>query len=106
MSDRPSFLDELKRRKVVRVAIVYGAVAWAVLQVADIVLPALALPESILTGLVVLLALGFPVALGLAWAFDVTPAGLPPRRRRTTGSAGGRWSWPASSWSSPTSRGA
>ncbi|MCG6957996.1 MAG: tetratricopeptide repeat protein [Gemmatimonadetes bacterium] len=76
MSDRPSFLEELKRRKVVRVAIVYAAVTWAVLQVADIVLPALGLPEKLMTGLVVVLVLGFPVALGLAWAFDVTPTGV------------------------------
>ncbi|MGD8321250.1 MAG: hypothetical protein PVJ02_12360, partial [Gemmatimonadota bacterium] len=76
MTDRPSFLEELKRRKVVRVAVVYGAVAWAVLQVADIVLPALGLPEKMMTGLVVVLILGFPVALGLAWAFDVTPTGV------------------------------
>lgn len=84
MSDRPSFLDELKRRKVVRVAIVYGAVAWAVLQVADVILPALALPETILTGLVAVLALGFPVALGLAWAFDVTPEGVKRDRQAAT----------------------
>jgi len=76
VSDRPSFLQELKRRKVVRVAVVYAAVSWAVLQVADIVLPAVGLPEKMMTGLIVVLVLGLPVALALAWAFDVTPAGV------------------------------
>lgn len=76
MSDRPSFLDELKRRKVVRVALVYGAVAWAVLQVADIVVPALGLPAQMVTAVVLLVLLGFPIALVVAWAFDVTPTGV------------------------------
>ncbi len=76
MSDHPSFLQELKRRKVVRAAVVFAAVSWAVLQVADIVLPALGLPEKMMTGLVVVLVLGFPVTLALAWAFDVTPTGV------------------------------
>jgi TolB-like protein len=71
-----SFLAELKRRRVVRVAIVYGAVAFAVLQAADILVPALRLPRGTMTLLVLLLALGLPVALVLAWAFELTPAGV------------------------------
>ena len=93
MSDHPSFFEELKRRKVVRVAVVYAAVAWAVLQVADIVLPAFGLPEKMMTGLVVVLVLGLPVALGLAWAFDVTPTGVKRtekvRTEATEGAAAG-----------------
>ena len=91
MSDRPGFFEELKRRKVVRVAVVYGAVAWAVLQVADIVLPALGLPGKMMTGLVVLLGLGFPVALGLAWAFDLTGEGVKRTEPSAEGSSSQGW---------------
>jgi TolB-like protein/Tfp pilus assembly protein PilF len=76
MAEKPDFLEELKRRKVVRVGVVYLAVVWAVVQVADVVVPALGLSETILTVVVVLAILGFPVALALAWAFEVTPGGV------------------------------
>ena len=70
------FFAELKRRKVFRVAAVYGAVAFVVLQVADILVPALHLPETFTTGVALLSMLGFPIALVLAWAFESTPAGI------------------------------
>ncbi len=70
------FFAELKRRKVFRVAAVYGAVAFVVLQVADILVPALHLPESFTTGVALLSMLGFPIAVVLAWAFESTPAGI------------------------------
>jgi eukaryotic-like serine/threonine-protein kinase len=70
-----SFLAELKRRRVVRVALVYGAVAFAVAQAADVFVPALALPGSIITAVALLAVLGFPVALVLAWAYDIVPEG-------------------------------
>ena len=57
------FFAELKRRKVFRVAAVYGAVAFVVLQAADILVPALALPEALMRGLALLSILLFPVAL-------------------------------------------
>ncbi|HSM35925.1 MAG TPA: tetratricopeptide repeat protein [Longimicrobiales bacterium] len=76
MSERPSFLDELKRRKVVRVALVYGATVFAVLQAADIIVPRLQLPDWTITLLLVIALLGFPIALVLAWAFDLTPEGV------------------------------
>ncbi|MSR10327.1 MAG: hypothetical protein EXR84_00800 [Gammaproteobacteria bacterium] len=66
--------EELKRRKVVRVAVVYAVVAWLQIQVANNIVPALQLPAWTNTFIVVLL-LGFPIALVLAWAFDITPAG-------------------------------
>lgn len=68
-----SFLAELKRRRVVRVALVYGAVAFAVVQAADVFVPALALPAWILTAVALFAVLGFPVALVLAWAYDIHP---------------------------------
>ena len=71
-----SLVGELKRRRVVRVAMVYGAAAFALLQGADIVAPALRLPDWTMTMLVLLLALGLPVAIILAWAFQVTPEGV------------------------------
>jgi TolB-like protein len=71
-----SFLDELKRRRVYRVAIVYAAVAFVIWQAAEIAVPALQLPEWALTLVVLLTIAGFPIAVVLAWAFDITPAGV------------------------------
>lgn len=71
--DLRELLNELKRRRVVRAAVAYAAALFVVLQVADIVLPALDLPPAVMTGLVVVGLLGFPLALALAWAVDLTP---------------------------------
>ena len=65
------FLQELKRRKVVRAALVYGAVAFAVLQAADLIFPMLGLPAWTVTLVLGLLAAGFPVLLVVAWVFEV-----------------------------------
>jgi TolB-like protein/Flp pilus assembly protein TadD len=70
-----SFFTELKRRKVFRVAVVYAATAFAVLQVADIMLPQMNVPEWAMSLLVAFIVLGFPIALVLAWALEVTPDG-------------------------------
>ncbi|MCL7958915.1 MAG: hypothetical protein M8861_01845 [marine benthic group bacterium] len=67
---------ELKRRRVFKVAAVYGAVAFVVLQVADIMVPALVLPEALTRAVALILILGFPIALVLAWAFELTPEGM------------------------------
>jgi tetratricopeptide (TPR) repeat protein len=67
---------ELKRRRVFKVAAVYGAVAFVVLQVADILVPALTLPEAVTRAIALVLILGFPIALVLAWAFELTPEGM------------------------------
>ncbi|MGD2152578.1 MAG: hypothetical protein PVG79_04870 [Gemmatimonadales bacterium] len=71
-----SFLDELKRRKVYRVVVVYAAVAFVIWQAADFALPALRLPDWVSTLVVVLTLIGFPIALVLAWAFEITPEGV------------------------------
>jgi tetratricopeptide (TPR) repeat protein len=76
---------ELKRRRVFRVAAVYGGVAFVVLQVADIMVPALALPESLTRAIALLLILGFPIALVLAWAFELTPEGMKRTENPTEG---------------------
>jgi TolB-like protein len=82
---RSGFFAELKRRKVVRVAVVYAATAFVVLQVADIMLPSLGVPGWALSLIVVLLILGFPVAMVLAWALELTPEGI----RKTDAPAAG-----------------
>jgi len=95
-----ALLAELKRRRVWHVAVVYGATAFAVVEVADLFFPRLALPEWTVTLVAVLVLLGFPIALVLAWAFELSPEGL--RRTQAAGeptpesaraSSAGRGSW-------------
>ena len=74
------FLGELRRRKVIRVAIVYAVVAWVLIQVAQATFEPLRLPQWTLTLVVVLAIFGFPVSVALAWAFEVTQEGV--RRER------------------------
>ena len=76
MSVKPSFFAELKRRNVYKVAIAYAVVGWLVMQVAATVVPALHLPDAITSAVVVLTLLGFPIALVIAWAFEMTPTGM------------------------------
>jgi TolB-like protein len=70
------FGSELKRRKVFRVAAVYAATAFVIAQAADIFFPGLGLPEWSLPFVLALLLLGFPLAVALAWIFDLTPGGV------------------------------
>jgi len=76
MSEKPSFFAELKRRNVYKVAVAYAVVGWLVMQVAATVVPALQLPAVITSAVVVLTLLGFPIALVIAWAFEMTPDGM------------------------------
>lgn len=80
MPSNPSSLQalfaEMKRRRVFRVMAVYGAVAFVVLQVADIAFEPLGLPDWAMTFVLVLAMLGFPLAIVLAWAFESTPDGM------------------------------
>ena len=69
-------LAELKRRNVFKVATIYVVVSWLVLQVASTVFPTFDIPLWASRLVVILLGLGFPVALILAWAFDLTPEGI------------------------------
>ncbi len=71
-----SFIKELKRRNVFRVAIAYAIVGWLLVEIASVVLPALLLPDWIFRALVVFVILGFPLAMIFAWAFELTPEGL------------------------------
>ncbi|MCH7510622.1 MAG: tetratricopeptide repeat protein [Proteobacteria bacterium] len=67
---------ELKRRNVVRVAVAYAIVSWLLLQLTDVLMPLLGLPEWVDRLVFLLLVIGFPLALIFAWAFELTPEGL------------------------------
>lgn len=75
-SNLRQFSRELQRRRVPRAAAWYAGAAFVVLQAADIVLPALGASEWVMSALVVATLLGLPVALALAWAFDLGPDGV------------------------------
>jgi len=79
MSDN-SFFAELKKRKVVQVAAIYGAVAWGVTEIVVTVVDQLFLPRWVSTLAVIAFVVGFPIAMFLAWTFDITPDGI----QRTT----------------------
>jgi TolB-like protein/Tfp pilus assembly protein PilF len=70
------FFEEVKRRKVYRVAIAYIVAGWALAQGLAQVLPIFDIPNSVIRGFIALLLIGFPVALVLGWVFDVTPQGI------------------------------
>jgi hypothetical protein len=69
-------IAELARRRVFRAVIVYAALAFAVLQIIEPIMHGLHWPEVVLSYVVVALALGFPVVVGLAWVFDVRATGV------------------------------
>ncbi|MGH8494727.1 MAG: tetratricopeptide repeat protein [Gammaproteobacteria bacterium] len=71
-----SIFEELKRRRVIRVAAIYLIASWVIAQVADVMFPALNLPRWTITLVAALLVLGFPIVMVLAWAFDVRPGGV------------------------------
>ena len=71
-----TFLTELKRRKVYRVAVAYAIVAWLLIQAASILFPTFEAPPWVMKVFVTAAILGFPVALILAWAFELTPEGI------------------------------
>src|SRR5438477_3400178 len=71
-----NFFAELKRRNVYKVAIAYAIVAWLVIQAASIVLPTFEAPPWTLKVIIFIVIIGFPIALVLAWAFEITPEGI------------------------------
>jgi hypothetical protein len=76
MSDRPSFFAELKLRNVYKVAVAYAVVGWLIAQITTQIFPFLEIPNWIVRLVIVLIAIGFPIALVIAWAFELTPEGL------------------------------
>src|SRR4051812_44928939 len=71
-----NFFVELKRRNVYKVAVAYAIVGWLLVQVATQVFPFLEIPNWIVRLVIVLVAVGFPIALIIAWAFELTPEGI------------------------------
>src|SRR5438105_4491567 len=71
-----NFFAELKRRNVYKVAVAYAIVGWLLVQIATQVFPFLEIPNWIVRLVIVLVAIGFPVALIIAWAFELTPEGI------------------------------
>ncbi len=69
------FFTELQRRRVFRVAVVYAGVAFIIIQIIDGAFDYLPIPDWVGTAIIVLLLVGFPIAVGLAWAFDITEKG-------------------------------
>src|SRR5689334_22431377 len=86
MTDKPSFFSELKRRNVYKVAIAYLIVGWLAVQVATQVFPFLEIPNWVVRLVIVLVAIGFPIALVIAWAFELTPGGI--KRTESADAAG------------------
>ncbi len=76
MSDRPSFFAELKRRNVYKVAVAYIVGGWALSQGIAQVFPVFDVPNWVIRLIVLLMIIGLPVALVLAWAFEITPEGI------------------------------
>jgi TolB-like protein len=73
---KPSLFEELRRRKVFRVAITYAVVSWVIIQVAATTFESFGIPEWAFRFVVLMVLLGFPVAIVLAWAFELTPSGV------------------------------
>jgi hypothetical protein len=71
-----NFFAELKRRNVYKVAVAYAVVGWLLVQIATQVFPFLEIPNWVVRLIVLLLILGFPIAVILAWAFELTLEGI------------------------------
>jgi TolB-like protein len=70
------YFDELKRRNVFRVGAAYAVVGWLVIEVVDTLVPRMAMPEWVAGFFIILVLIGFPIALLFSWAFEMTPEGL------------------------------
>ena len=76
MAERPSFIEQLKQRHVFRVAALYAVAAWLLIQIGGATFEPLGFPAWSQRALIIRVAVGFPIALVLAWVFDVTPEGI------------------------------
>ena len=76
MSKKLSFFAELKRRNVYKVAVAYAVIGWLIAQIATQIFPFLEIPNWIVRLVIVLIAIGFPIALVIAWAFEATSEGI------------------------------
>jgi len=71
-----SFFSELKRRNVIRIGIAYAVASWVIVEVASVILPTFDAPDWILRAVVLVLIAGLPIALVIAWVFELTPEGI------------------------------
>ena len=71
-----NFFAELRRRNVYKVAVAYAVVAWLTIQAASIFLPAFNAPQWAMQIIILILVIGFPIALAFSWAFEITPEGI------------------------------
>ncbi len=69
-------LAQLQQRRVTRVAVIYAAAAWALLQVADVMFPIIGLGANAITMVLLLALVGFPLSLVSSWIFDITAEGI------------------------------
>ncbi|HEY5622623.1 MAG TPA: adenylyl cyclase, partial [Gammaproteobacteria bacterium] len=90
-----SFLGEVKRRKVFQVAAVYLVASWLIIQIVDVVAEPLLLPAWFPRVVIVLLAVGFPIAVILSWAYDLTSGGVERTGPKTRGESGQPETMPA-----------
>jgi TolB-like protein len=86
--DLRNVLAELKRRNVYKVAVAYAVVSWLLMQIASQIFPFFEIPNWVVRMVVLLLVIGFPIALVIAWAFEVTPEGI--KRTEAADAAGQR----------------
>ena len=87
-----SFFSELKRRHVDKVALAYAVVAWLLIEAASILLPKFDAPASVMETLIVVLALGFIIAVFISWSFEMTPEGMKRTAEVTPGEVLPYWS--------------
>src|SRR5712675_1040302 len=83
-----NFFAELKRRNVYKVAVAYAVVGWLLMQIASQIFPFFEIPNWVVRLVVLLLIIGFPIALIIAWAFEATPEGI--KRTEAADAAGQR----------------
>jgi adenylate cyclase len=84
--DAKTFFRELKRRNVYKVAMAYAVIAWLLIEAASLLLSGHEERTSVVTGLVVILTVGFVLALYISWAFEATPQGIKRTENVPTGS--------------------
>ena len=94
MTGKPSLFSELKRRHVDKVALVYGVVAWLLIEVAWILLPNFDAPSWMLKAFIILIALGFIFAVTISWSFEMTPEGMKRTADLSPGEVLPYWSKP------------
>jgi len=94
MSEKPSklsqFWEELKRRKVIYVITVYASAAFVIIELVNNVFEPLNLPDRTPTYAIIILAIGFPIAIILSWIFDLTPKGVEKTKPLTEGQQAGK----------------